>query len=151
MGFRSSRALERGAVADLWRVTLSQIPSVYGRLVYLSSLRDTNSGRYRHHGLAQVFGEPDSDRCLSKSHAEAFRQWLSFDLEQQKADLDLYVSALEGERRRLLDTWRKLRPYEYLVPANATAVERDLYLADLQALLGLLMNECGVATRDRES
>jgi hypothetical protein len=151
VGFRSTRVLERGAAADLWRVTLLRIPSVYGRMVYLSSLRDANNGRYQHYGLAQAFGDEESHRSLASSHTEAFRQWLNFDLEQQKADLDLYISSLEGDRRALLYTWRRLRPYEYLIPAEVRQVERELYLADLHALLGLLMNEHGVADQDPEA
>jgi hypothetical protein len=87
---RQKRPLERGAPADLWRNTLSQIPSVFGRLVYLSSLRSGTSGRYEHHGLAMTFGEEESHLALSASHQETFAAWLSFSLEQQKADLDLY-------------------------------------------------------------
>ena len=49
-------ALDRNAASDLWRNTLSQIPSVFGRLVYLASLRNANNGRYEHHGLALVLG-----------------------------------------------------------------------------------------------
>lgn len=41
---------------DLWRRTLSGIPSIYGRLAFLASLRDVNTGRYEHHGLAMIFG-----------------------------------------------------------------------------------------------
>ncbi len=37
---RPKQVLERGAASDLWRHTLSQIPTVFGRLVYLSSLRE---------------------------------------------------------------------------------------------------------------
>src|SRR5579864_8729114 len=88
---RSELKLERGAAADLWRNTLSQIPSVFGRLVYLSSLRNQNTGAYEHHGLALVFGPEESNRALKKSHSQAFAEWLSFDIEQQKADLDLYI------------------------------------------------------------
>src|SRR5216683_4844157 len=42
--------LERGAANDLWRHTLSQIPAVFGRMVYLAGLRN-GRGRYEHHGL----------------------------------------------------------------------------------------------------
>ena len=43
-----------------------------------------------------------------------------------------------------------LNSTENLVPAKTRHVDRDLYLADLQALLSLLMNEHGVAGQDRE-
>jgi hypothetical protein len=136
--------LERGAPADLWRHTLSQIPSVFGRLVYLSSIRGANTGVYEHHGLALLFGEAEADRALRRSHEDAFADWLNFTLEQQKADLDLYLSALTGTRRTIVDTWIRLMPYRNVVPASARRVERKLFLTDFDALLHGLKFEYGV-------
>ncbi len=142
---KSSDALSRDARSDLWRNTLTQIPSVFGRLVYLSSLRDPNTGRYLHHGLALVFGEDEARKALRKSHEQAFAEWLSFNLEQQQADLRLYLSDVSEDKRTVLETWQKLEPYKSLLPKSAKSVERQLYLADLTILLALLKNELGVA------
>ena len=72
------RKFDRGAAADLWRHTLAQIPTVFGRLVYLATLRDANTGVYEHHGLSQIFGEEEADRTLRQSHIEMFNEWLCF-------------------------------------------------------------------------
>jgi tRNA(Met) C34 N-acetyltransferase TmcA len=148
---QASDALDRSAASDLWRNTLSQIPSVFGRLVYLASLRNANSGCYEHHGLALVFGEDEANRALKKSHSQAFRVWLTFKLEQQKADLELYLSALVENRRTVLTTWLELAPYLALMPASIRGVEKRLYRADLKALLDLLGNEHGAAGPDPEA
>jgi hypothetical protein len=147
----SNGILERGAAADLWRNTLSQIPSVFGRLVYLCSLRDANSGLYQHYGLAQVFSDREADRVLRQSHDQTFADWLCFNLEQQKADLDLYLSGLGSNRRTILDTWIRLTPYRGLIPSVVRDVERRLYLADLETILELLKNEYGVASLDPDA
>jgi len=147
----SKGILERGAAADLWRNTLSQIPSVFGRLVYLCSLRDANSGLYQHYGLAQVFSDREADRVLRQSHDQTFADWLCFNLEQQKADLDLYLSGLGSNRRTILDTWIRLTPYRGLIPSVVRDVERRLYLADLETILELLKNEYGVASLDPDA
>jgi hypothetical protein len=144
-------SLERGAAPDLWRHTLSQIPSLFGRLVYLCSLRDTNDGTYEHYGLAQVFGDGEADRVLRDSHQQVFASWVCLTLEQQKTDLDLYLSGLTGNRRTILDTWIRLQPYRNLMPTTAREVERELYMADLEAILGLLKNEYGVACPDPDA
>jgi len=143
--------LERTAMADLWRHTLSQIPSVFGRLVYLTSLRDQNTGRYEHYGLSQAFGEDEADSVLRQSHEQAFAEWLCFTLEQQKADLDLYLAGLNGNRRTIINTWIRLAPYRNLVPAIAREVERQLYLADLETILELLRSEYGVASPGQDA
>lgn len=143
-GMKSSDALSRDAKSDLWRNTLAQIPSVFGRLVYLSSLRDSNTGRYLHHGLALVFGEDEARKALRKSHEQAFAEWLSFNLEQQQADLRLYLSDVSEDKRTVLETWQKLEPYKNLLPKSAKSVERQLYLGDLTILLALLKTEFGV-------
>jgi hypothetical protein len=148
VGMKSTRAsdgLDRGAASDLWRNTLSQIPSLFGRLVYLASLRNANSGRYEHHGLALVFGEDEANRALKKSHSQVFREWLTFNLEQQKADLELYLSGLYEDKRTVLTTWLELAPYRALMPASLRAVEKRLYIADLKALIELMGNAHGAA------
>ena len=148
---RARGVLERDAVSDLWRNTLSQIPSVFGRLVYLAALRDPNSGRYEHHGLALVFGNSEADRALRRSHSQMFSEWLCFNLEQQKTDLDLYLSALMDERRGVIDNWLRLEPFRAMLPGSVTKVETELYLSDFRILLGLLKNEYGVAGPDRDA
>ena len=142
---------ERGAAADLWRNTLHQIPSTFGRLVYLASLRDQNTGRYQHHGLAQVFGDGEADAALRDSHDRTFSEWLCYNMEQQKADLDLYLSSFDADRRTILATWIRLAPYRSLMPAAARDPERRLYLADLEALLEILKAEHDVSGQDPDA
>jgi hypothetical protein len=144
-------SLDRGSSADLWRHTLSQIPSLFGRIVYLASLRNSNTGSYEHHGLALVFGDEEADRTLRDSHEKAFAEWLVYGLEHQKADLDLYLSSLSASKRSLLAIWQRLMPYRNLVPASARAAEKTLYLSDLETILGLLTNEYGVASPDPDA
>src|SRR5579863_9723740 len=144
-------ALDRGAVSNLWRNTLSQIPSVFGRLVYVSSLRNSNNGRYEHHGLALIFGEDDANRALRKSHVQIFAEWLTFSLEQQKADLDLYLSGLPDKRVVVIENWIRLAPYRNLIPGAVRGVDRRLYIADLKALLEVLKNETAGGVPDQSA
>ena len=136
------------AARDLWRHTLSQLPSQFGRLVYLSSLRDPNTGRYNHHGLAAIFGEEEANAAMRQSHEEIFAMWLESNMAQQKEDLDLYVAGLEPERKRVVETWTRLEPYRNLPPAAADPLEKKLFLTDLETLLSLMRNEPGVFSPD---
>ena len=143
--------LQRTAAADLWRNTLSQIPSVFGKMVYLSSLRSPITGKYEHHGLALVFGEDEASRALKKSHVQAFTEWLSFDLEQQKADLDLYLSSVRADKRAIVENWLSVRSYRTFIPASAKTVEKRLYMADIEALIALLKNVHGAVGPDQNA
>ena len=148
---RGAVVFDRSAAPDLWGNTLSQIPTVFGRLVYLASLRNSNNGNYEHHGLGLVFGEDEANRALKDSHAAVFAEWLAFNLEQQKADLDLYLAGLFENKRVVIDTWVRLAPYKNLVPASVRGVERRLYITDLEALLELLKNVHAVAAPDPDA
>lgn len=148
---RPKAILERGAIPDVWRRTLSQIESVFGRLVYLAGLRDSNTGRYEHHGLALIFGEEDADTALRESHQSTFAEWLAFTLEKQKADLDLYLSHLTSRKRTTVETWLRLKPYRNLIPNRTAEAERALFLSDFEVLLELLKDEYGVADSDSDA
>jgi len=144
------------AASNLWRHTLSQIPSQFGKLVYLANLRNPNSGRYEHHGLISYFGEEEADRTLRQSHEEVFAGWIERTLEQQQQDLEHYFenlpeADLPSSRKSLVESWIQVPPYPRFVPAGATLAERKLYEGDLDILLGLLKNEYGAAGVDEDA
>jgi hypothetical protein len=135
----------RDVHADVWKNTLAHIPSVYGRLVYLAGLRDANSPVYRHHGLALMFGREVTSKVLETIHVKVFEEWLGFDLEQQKADLDLYISEFTEPKQTIVETWLRGTPYRTLPPLQAKPAERDLFRHDLEALLEIIKNDPGAA------
>ena len=98
--------------------TLAHIPSSYGKLVYLASLRNPNStGRYEHFGLAEHPNNADANRALRRSHESIFQEWVNYSLEQKKTDLELYICTIEQvERTELLDAWLRLTPYKNWFP-----------------------------------
>ena len=142
---------DRSAAADLWRNTLSQIPTTFGRLIYLASLRDQNTGVYQHHGLSQIFGPEQADQTLKQSHNVVFAEWLCFTLEQQKDDLEDYLNELKEDKRTILATWIRLSPYRSFVPASAREVERNLFNTDLETVLELLRFDYAVASPDPDA
>ena len=143
--------LDRSAAQDLWRKTLRHIPTVVGRLAYLSQLRNPNSGRYEHHGLAAVVGRAEAEKALRSSHLAIFEEWVQFSLEEQKADLDLHFSTLDVPRREIVETWILAGTYNSLVPASVHGVERDVFLSDMRALLEILKNVTGASGPDPEA
>ena len=138
----SAGSLERSATSNLWRNTLSRISSLYGRLAYLSSLRNPNSGQYEHHGLALVFGQDEARKALRRAHRQVFAEWLSCSLKQQKEDLDLYISGLSDDTQTVVENWATVGPNRKLVPATAKSAERQLYMSDMKVLIELFKNGC---------
>ncbi len=126
---------------DLRRRTLSVIPSDMGKLVYLSSLRDPNSGRYNHYGLESVYSPEQSDRALRYTHLELFYAWLQKPLAEQKEDLEHYFRTVEGELGTILDNWQDLEPFRAYIPALADGASRQLFLDDMGIILDLLSSE----------
>ena len=137
--FRKS-ALERSAAGDLWKHTLSQIPTVYGRLSYLASLRDQNSGIYRHHGLAAMFGREESSKALRESHEESFLEWLNLSLREKQLDLVDYFTGLEDPLNVVVDHLIRSGIYRSQVPVKARRMEQRLFCTDLEALLETIRN-----------
>jgi hypothetical protein len=131
-------AFERNASNDLWKHTLSHIPTVYGRLYYLASLRDPGSNVYRHHGLAAMFGRDESSRALREKHEELFLEWLAMPLRERKLDLARYFSTLEGPMETLIDSLLTSGVYRTQPPASALRMEQNLFCVDLETLLQTL-------------
>ena len=138
--FKLKGALERSASADLWKHTLSRIPTAYGRLTYLVSLRDPNSGIYRHHGLAAVFGRDESIRALRESHDRAFREWLMLDLELKTADLQEYIAGLDDDPDVVLKYLASTAHNEFQLPESARAADRLLFHRDFETAVSLIRN-----------
>jgi len=139
------------AVVESWQRTLSAIPTLIGRVAYLSSLRNAHTGSYEHFGLAQRVGEDEVNRILRRSHMTAFQEWLCFGLERQKDELDEYFSELEGDKREIISNWLTLEPWNNWVPGDSRDVERKLFSADLAVILELIRVEYGVASPDPDS
>lgn len=139
--FRPTAKLERSALADLCKQTLSRIPTVSGRLIYLAALRDLNSGTYKHHGLIAVFGRDEAVKALRESHQSAFYSWLSLSLAEKNDDLREYLGALEDSQEETLEHWLQSAVYRTYVPSSASKAETHLFCQDLETLLELLRNE----------
>jgi hypothetical protein len=139
------------AIADVWRRTLSQIPTQFGRLAYFAGLRNPNTGIYEHHGLAALFGEEKSRLALAASHDETFAAWLAMSLELQKADLDAYLSGLGDDKLSIVRNWLSSRSYQNLMPALARDTAKALFMSDMEVLVGILKREYGVVFPDPDA
>jgi hypothetical protein len=120
--------LNFGPSGELWRATLSRIPTVFGRLFHVASLYDRKAGEYSHVPLSCSLGAAEADRVMAKSHSQIFSQWITLSLADQQSDLQAFL----GHSRE--PDWASAT---HLIPCTATDAERELFLTDLKMLLEL--------------
>ncbi len=145
--FKPRGSLDRTPSADLFRHTLARIPSHFGRLMYLSSLRDPNTGAYRHYGLQAAFGRDQSAAALQTSHARSFRDWLKLELSEKHADLLAYIETLDDPKGLVVKYWLESQGYKGCVPDSAGKADRALYLDDIQRLLTAVTRSSAASSR----
>ena len=135
---------------DFWVADLAQIDSSYGRLVYLASLRDPDTGRYEHYAVSDGSMELlAASRSLKRIHETIFTEWVSYPLERKKTDIERYIAGIDQvDRAELIDAWLRLTPYKNLVPGSIQGPERQKHISDFEAILGLLKNVYGVPSPD---
>ncbi len=141
---------QRDFVQELWVKELAQIDTAYGRLVYLASLRDPDSGRYEHYAVSDSSSDILAiSRSLKRIHEVIFTEWVTYPLERKKSDIERYISGIDQvDRTELIDAWLRLTPYKNLVPGSIQGPERRKHISDFEAILGLLKNVYGVASPD---
>src|SRR6267378_116636 len=81
------------AYDDLLNRTLSRISCDLGRLIYLASTRDYNTGNYYHEGLSNRFSPEVARKALEMAHRQAFYKISAFALEGLVTDLETYLRA----------------------------------------------------------
>ena len=135
---------ERSASADLFKNTLSHIPTLFGRLAYFGALRNPNSGFYDHYGLKILFGREESRRALADTHQQIFLEWLNLPVEQKTEDLHAYLRTLEDPPEAVFRHWAQSEPYRSFIPGQAQAPEKRLFLKELELLLEILACDRGL-------
>ena len=128
----------RAAYDDLCQRTLAKVTGDLNRLIYLASMRDYNSGRYHHAGLAGQFSEEAARQALETAHRELFWKLTTSPLEELVRQLEAYVQASHEPPEELLRTWRTLRPYHVAIPLDVEPGAARLFVSNLKLALEVL-------------
>ena len=128
-------------IRDFTATTLAAIPNVYGRLIYIASLRDLSSGRYEHAGLAAVYPPEGVQEAMKFCHGEIFSRVLEMPLSVQEQDLGECLEAMAGPVGATIAHWRQLESYRILPPEDAPDYLRELFFSNLRVLLEILESQ----------
>ena len=120
------------------KVGLEALPNDLTRMLYLSSLRDCNSGRYLHPRLSTTLGTDEAHRALSACHDRVFLRLLPIPIAQYVLQLEEYIRYARTERNIILETWQSLEAYRATVPVRALPVYRDIFFLNVEVALVIL-------------
>ena len=124
----------RSAIEDFAIRTLSVIDSDFGRLEYLSSLKDPATGQYVHAGLQRVYGEISVQCALEQCHEELFTRILETPLGDQETDLQRHFRAM-GNNPTARQDWGRPGFYQSLCPAGMPNYLSELFRSNLNVLV----------------
>jgi len=131
--FQQSRAV----IEDFSSQTLAAISSDFGRLYYVSSLKDSNSGRYEHDGLMSLYPENAVQAALSHCHEELFSRILETPLKEQERDLRECLDSAGDNYRDVIESWRENRYFQNMCPEGLPNYLHDLFCSNMGALLAI--------------
>ena len=131
--FQQSRAV----IEDFSSQTLAAIHSDFGRLHYVSSLKDSDSGRYEHDGLMSLYPENAVQMALSHCHEELFSRILETPLGEQAIDLRACLGVAGDEYGEVVQTWLKNRCFQKMCPEGLPDYLHDLFCSNMEALLAI--------------
>jgi hypothetical protein len=131
----------RLVVEDVTARPLAAIPTEFGKLLYLSSLRDISTGDYVHEGLVARYSREAVQQALGYCHQELFLRVLEMPLEKQEWDLRACLETLEGEFWGKLRRWRETEFYRLLVPSDSPEYLKEIFLANVGAVLDAVLEQ----------
>lgn len=128
------------------RALLQDIFSTLEQLWTVANCRQPGSGRYEHQAVCLVLGVEEMDRALRALHEILWREWAGASLEQQQADLFLYLRDM-GEEGAATLAEPSDGLFHSFAPDSATKEHLASFRSNLSILLALLRNQSGLQHR----
>jgi hypothetical protein len=132
---------DRAVIEDFTTRTLAVIPGDFGRLYYLSSLKNPATGRYEHDGLREIYPENSVQTALAHCHVELFSRILETPLRDQECDVRKSLDTAGEEFWNIVEAWRASRPFCSMCPEGLPAYLNDLFSSNMVALLEIIKSK----------
>jgi hypothetical protein len=131
--FRQSRSV----IEDFTSRTLAAIPSDFGRLCYVSSLKDSSTGLYKHDGLMDLYSDNSVQAALAQCHEELFSRILETPLNHQERDLRNCLNVAGDQFWAVVESWRESRSFRSMCPEGLPDYLDELFCSNMNALLAI--------------
>lgn len=137
----------RRLIEDFTERTLAAISTDYGRLLYLSTLRDLGTGEYSHSGLEALYPAGAVQEALAASHRSILDRIVQTSLERQFSDLKTCLGAYTEAIEELAARWSDVEFYRSLMPLGLSATLKELFCSNLAALLSAIQFDAATAAQ----
>lgn len=126
---------------------LEMLNGAHQRLAYISSLRESSTGRYVHERLTAVYGAEHVDQVIARCHEEVFERLLEMPLTSQEDDLNKYLGSLPGPVAGNIGRCREAA--RDWIPPQAPSYLKELFCSNLSVLLELQTDSKSTVRSDK--
>lgn len=126
------------AASDLRNRTLAPLQRPLDRLIYLASMRNYNTGLYRHDGLAARYSPSVACEALAECHREVFHELIECPVKGLVSQIEGYMLSAGIDCSDFISSWKKLEPYRVAVPVETEPLAAELLFCNLRTALAIL-------------
>lgn len=130
----------QAAMADLRLRTLGRLSRPLDRLIYLSSMRDCNTGVYYHEGLAGRFSQEVACEAIARCHFEVFLEMSSAPLSELVDQMEGYIASTHTYPGDFVSVWKGLEPYRVAIPVDTDPLISEFLFSNFKLALAILEN-----------
>ena len=117
---------------------LSALPNDLTRLIYLASIRDYNSGTYRHPVVSRQFESTAAHRAFQVCHQEVFARLIADPVNKYVEQLEGYIRYSRAERNLFIASWKALQAYRAAIPMQASRRACETFFLNVKTALTIL-------------
>jgi len=139
------------AIEDIRKRTLVAFPSEIAKLVWISSTRDYNTGRYDHDGVLSRYTPEITEAAFKLLHKEIFEQLVGASLEFLVHDLRTFFRLTLTNELTGVQVWKNIEPFLVVVPQSSDHLSRELFFSSVRMALSILANHQAEAMEVEQS